>query len=311
MKSCQKYFSTCLVATAALFSAASFQAALAQTGAPPLSDRLQNFAVLGATVTCTDSLVIGDAGISPATAFTNTRCTFTGRTPTATNTAAVGAKADFLSAYATIRNGDCTQLVASDIPGQPNNTGNTPGRNISTLADVTLAPGTYCVDDVAKAGLLTLSGPADGIWIFKVIQSASGALTGTGFTVTMTGGGQACNVFWAPATAATMTTSAFKGNILAGNASVGSITLTRGTLAGRALANVAVTMTGASVIGCAAVSASMACKAGERLVCKKKHGHHGGKDDDDDDDDGDKRHKQHKNNKNYQNSPFKSWYNRG
>jgi hypothetical protein len=296
MKSCQKYFSTCLVATAALFSAASFQAALAQTGAPPLSDRLQNFAVLGATVTCTDSLVIGDAGISPATAFTNTRCTFTGRTPTATNTAAVGAKADFLSAYATIRTGDCTQLVASDIPGQPNNTGNTPGRNISTLADVTLAPGTYCVDDVAKAGLLTLSGPADGIWIFKVIQSASGALTGTGFTVTMTGGGQACNVFWAPATAATMTTSAFKGNILAGNASVGSITLTNSPVDGRALANVAVTMTD-SVIGCGglgALSDSLSCKPGERLVCKPTHRHHGGKDDDDDDDDDGKKNKNDK-----------------
>ena len=119
MNSCQKFLSTSLLA---LFASAAF----AQSSAPPLSDRLQNFAVLGATVTCTDSLVIGDAGISPATAFTNTRCTFVGRTPTATNTAAVGAKADFLSAYNTIRNGSCTFLIA-DSTGN-NNTGNTPGR---------------------------------------------------------------------------------------------------------------------------------------------------------------------------------------
>jgi hypothetical protein len=182
-------------------------------------------------------------------------------------------------------------LVASDIQGEPNNTGNTPGRNISTLAGVTLAPGTYCIDDAAKTGLLTLNGPSSGIWIFKVIQKAAGDLTGTGFTVTMTGGGQACNVFWAPVTAATLTTSAFKGNILAGNATVGSITLTGSPVDGRALANVAVTMTD-SVIGCGGLGAltdSLSCKP------KRHHNHHhnghkgdnGHDNDDNDHDDGD------------------------
>jgi hypothetical protein len=308
MKSSQKYFSTCLLGIAALLGGAS--TAWAQTA--PALGTAASFGVLSGggvgdavkTVTCTDSTVIGDVG-GPFAAASPTRCTFLGQTAPDTDAAAVGARTALTSAYNIIRNGGCTDLTQT-------NTGTTVGRNISTLSGVTLAPGTYCLDDVAKTGVLTLTG--NGPWIFKVIQTAAGDLTGTNFTVNMAAGNaQACNVFWAPATAATMTDSALKGNILAGNASVGSITLTRGTLAGRALANVAVTMTGASVIGCAAVSASMACKAGERLVCKKKHGHHGGKDDDDDDDDddGDKRHKQHKNNKNHQNSPFKSWYNRG
>jgi hypothetical protein len=56
-------------------------------------------------------------------------------------------------------------------------------------------------------------------------------------------------------------TSAFRGNILAGGAA-GSITLPGGTLAGRALANVAVTMTGAGVIGfcCARRARSHVCR---------------------------------------------------
>jgi hypothetical protein len=51
-----------------------------------------------------------------------------------------------------------------------------------------------------------------------------------------------------------MTTSALKGNVLAGDAIGGSITMTGGTLAGRAFSNVAVTMTDANVIGCESLS---------------------------------------------------------
>jgi hypothetical protein len=219
---------------AAFLSAAPFHAALAQT-APSLGTA-QNFSVLGGSaVTCTDSVVVGDVGISPGTAFTNTRCTIAGGTPPATNAAAVQARADFLSAYAALQqSGPCTQMLGT------------------TLAGHNLAPGVYCLDAVAKTGTLTLSGPANGVWIFLV----AGALTGTDFSVVMDGGGQPCNVFWAPSAAATMTTSALKGNILAGNAIDGSITLTGGSLAGRVLANVAVTMTNASVIGCGALTAT-------------------------------------------------------
>jgi hypothetical protein len=188
------------------------------------------FSVLGGTnVTCTAGSINGDVGVSPggAVPFTNTGCTIAGETPPATNVAADQARADFLSSYDALRS-----LACLAMPGN--------------LAGQSLPPGTYCIDAAAKAGTLTLAGPADGKWVFLV----DGALTGTGFSVVMADGGQPGNVFWAPSGAATMTTSAFSGNILAGNATDGSITFTGGTLAGRAFANVAVTITGTSIICC-------------------------------------------------------------
>ncbi|MSR82690.1 MAG: DUF3494 domain-containing protein [Candidatus Latescibacteria bacterium] len=98
---------------------------------------------------------------------------------------------------------------------------------------MTLAPGTYCFDAAAAlTGVLTLNGPANGTWLFKVRTLGTGALTGTTFSVVMTNGGQACNVTWWIAEAATMNISAFQGNILAGAA----ITTTGGTFDGNAWA---------------------------------------------------------------------------
>jgi hypothetical protein len=237
-----------MASLAAFLSAAPFHAAWAQT-APSLG-AASEFSVLGGTaVTCTtSSVVIGDVGVFPGTAFTNTVCMVAGRTPPATRAAAEQARTDFLNAYAAFRQfTSCTQVLGN-------------------LAGARLGPGVYCVDDVAKAGTLTLTGQSNGVWIF-LVDGATGALTGTNFSVVMEGGGQPCNVFWAPRAAATMTNSALKGNILAGNATLGSITLTGGTLAGRALANVAVTMTDASLIGCGASGAllsSLSCKGKER-----------------------------------------------
>src|SRR5258706_14796784 len=65
----------------------------------------------------------------------------------------------------------------------------------------------------------------------------------------MTGGAQPCNVYWAASGASTLTTSNFKGSILAGNEAIGSITLTGGSFAGSALASVAMTITGTNGIG--------------------------------------------------------------
>lgn len=257
----QKSFSKCLLATAttlAFASAANAQVALGSA---------LGFSVLGGTnVTCTAGVVTGDVGVSPGSAvpFTNTGCTIAGATPPATDIAAVQARADFLSAYAALQSQTCTQM-----PGN--------------LADQNLAPGVYCTDAVAKAGTLTLTGPANGVWVFRV----NGALTGTNFSVAMAGGGQPCNVHWAPTAATTLTDSSLKGNILAGDATLGSITLTRGTLAGRALANVALTMTGTSVIGCGALTPPGSTPPGSGS-CKHKHHdgkHHGGKGHHHDDDD--------------------------
>jgi hypothetical protein len=229
MNNPQKYLSTCLLAAAALIGGIS--SASAQT---PALGAAAHFAVLGGTaVTCTGGAVVGEVGISDGNtaAYTNTGCAVKGATPPATNSAAVQAHANFITAYDELEVRAASRACI-DVSGN--------------LAGENLAPGDYCLDGVAKTGVLTLKGPSSGVWIFLV----NGALTGTNFHVVMAGGGQPCNVYWEPSVAATMTTSTLKGNILAGNAAVGSITLTGGALQGRILAHVATTTTGTSIVGC-------------------------------------------------------------
>ena len=255
----QKYLSSCLLMIAALLSAASFDAALAQSTAPPLSTGLQSFAVLsGGAVTCTTSLVTGNVGAGGA--FTNTGCTFTGGIPPATNAAAASALTDFASAYTALKGKTPCNVILSTIG-----------------ASETLFPGVYCTGAALTATGVTLTldalGDANAVWIFQI----GAALTGTNFSVVMAGGGQACNVFWVPSAGVTMTTSTLKGNVLAGGAT-GAITLTGGGLDGRALAHVAVTMTD-SVVGCGGLAAALGA-----LSCKDRDG-------DDDDKDKEHRHK--------------------
>jgi hypothetical protein len=116
-----------------------------------------------------------------------------------------------------------------------------------TLAGVTLTPGVYCFDAAAAlTGTLTLQGPASGTWLFKIGTpgvSGTGALTGTNFNVVLANGAQACNVTWWVSQAATFTTSAFQGNILAGAA----ISMTASTLNGNAWAGAKADATGVRV----------------------------------------------------------------
>jgi Ice-binding-like len=256
MNDLRKHLSSWLIGTAVLLAATSPVGAQVPLGAAA------PFAILGGTaVTLTGgSVTVGDVGVFPGSAYTNTGDLVSGAVPPATNAAAVLAHSDFLNAYATL------QLESVTCTSTPGN-----------LSGLTLSPGVYCLDAVAKAGTLTLNGPSTGVWVFLV----NGALTATNFTVVMAGGAVPCNVFWAPSAAVTLTTSAFKGNILAGDPIGGSITMTASTLAGRALANVAITMTGASVISCQALSVP---------PCDCNKGHEGDKDHDKDckDDKGDK-----------------------
>jgi len=196
----------------------------AQAATAPTLGSAGSFAVLsaapghGGAVTCTDGTIIGDVGSSGLRAsVVQTSCPITGAI-----IAPVSAKvvADFNSAFAAFAAIPCTQTLTG------------------TLAGVTLGPGVYCVDSVAKTGILTLTG--SGPFIFEV----SGALTGTNFSVVTS---NPCNVTWQVAAAATMTTSNFAGTILAGAA----ITLTGGTFNGDALAGAGVTITGTAVTGCA------------------------------------------------------------
>jgi hypothetical protein len=133
---------------------------------------------------------------------------------------------------------------------------------------------------------LTLDGPANGIWIFKIGTLGTGALTGTSFkVVTASGAAPPCNnVYWWVAEAVTMTDSQLVGTILAGAA----ITLTRGTFNGDAFAKAAATITGTAVTACALGDGSQICKEKCKCncKCKHKHGDNDGHDDDDDDEDG-------------------------
>jgi hypothetical protein len=226
MNSFLKYFSACLLV---LLS----QAAFAQTA--PVLGNASSFAVLSAAakgegaVTCTDSTIAGDVGSSgfPAS-VTQTNCTITGSVIAPVHPSVL---TDFNRAYDALAATYCDE--------------NLTGQNLGTL---TLSPGVYCFDaaTTATGGTLTLAGPADGTWIFKIGTGGTGALTGTNFRVLMPAGAPACNVYWWVAEAATMTDSDFKGTILAGAA----ITLTGGTFVGRALAKAAVTMTGVAATGC-------------------------------------------------------------
>ena len=208
------------------------KAAPVAAASAPSQGKASNFAVLaGTAVTCTDSTVTGDVGVYPGTAVTQTRCTITG-TVHAGDGVAKQAMQAFLAEYDRLAAMTCDVTLTG------------------TLADVTLAPGVYCFDAAATlTGTLTLNGPKNGIWIFLIGTSGTGALTGTNFfsSVVMTGGGQPCNVTWWVEQAATLTTSNFVGTILAG----ADITITGGTFNGDVLAKGAVTMTGTNLVGCA------------------------------------------------------------
>ena len=181
----------------------------AQSGGAVLS-----FAILGGpAVTCTRSMTSGDVGVASTAAFTNTAQGYT----------------DFLSAYNNVAAAPCSGAILT-----------------GTLAGRSLAPGVYCVSAEAKTGILTLNGPADGSWTFKITDGAyTGALTGTSFSVVMAGGGQACNVTWWSEAATTLTDSDLKGNVLSG----AGLTLTRGSFVGRALAKAGVTLTDVTSLG--------------------------------------------------------------
>jgi ice-binding like protein len=193
------------------------------------------FSVLAnAAVTCTGGSITGDVGTfqtAPPGAITLTEgCLISGAQDIG-GSAAKAAYQGFLDQYAALapKVGDVCPVITGTLAGQ------------------SLTPGVYCVSSEAKTGVLTLSGGANATWLIKV---PSGALTGTNFSVVLAGGAQACNVTWWVDAAATMTTSAFQGNILAGAA----ITTTGGTFNGNAWAGAAgvgdVTFTGTAVVGC-------------------------------------------------------------
>ncbi|MDQ2914023.1 MAG: ice-binding family protein [Chloroflexota bacterium] len=223
-----------MTAAIALMLAMSGPSANAAQG--PSLGAAASFAVLSAApgglgaVTCTASTITGNVGSTGA--LTNTGCVMTVAPVTQ------GVVDGFNSAYLALT---------------PPSTGNrcAGGTTLTgTLARTLTIPGLYCFDAgvTTSDGTLFLGGPADGVWLFKIGILGTGALTGTNFNVVMSGLGSPCNVTWWVRDGATMTTSQFKGTILAGAA----ITVTGpGTFHGRALAKAGVTIeTGTRLTGC-------------------------------------------------------------
>jgi hypothetical protein len=194
------------------------------------------FAVLAnQAATCTDGTIIGDVGTFQATptgSVVLTRCPVTG-TVHVGDGAAVAAYNAFLVTYAALapKAGDVCPIITGTLDGQ------------------SFAPGVYCVSAEAKTGVVTLNGPSNGTWLFKV---APGAFTGTNFSVVLANGAQACNVTWWVDAATTMTTSNLQGNVLAG----AGATFTGGTLNGNVWAQADVTVTGTAVTACAGSGSS-------------------------------------------------------
>jgi len=198
-----------------------------------------SFAVLaGQAISNTGATTInGDVGISP-----NGSSSVTGFPPGIINggthfadAVALQAQNDLTTAY----NDAANQTPFVDLTGQD-------------LGNKNLVPGTYHFASSAQlTGPLTLSG--FGVYVFQI---GSTLTTGSGSSVLLTNGAQACGVYWQVTSSATFgSATAFQGTVMA----LSSITMNAGaTLIGRALArNAAVSLITNTITRPAASCASL------------------------------------------------------
>jgi hypothetical protein len=185
-----------------------------------------SFAVLaGSTVTNTGSSVIsGNVGLDPGSAVTGfPPGTVNAGTMHVTDAVALQAQNDLTTAYNDAAGRSSTETISSDLAG------------------LTLTSGVYTsATSLGLSGNLTLDAEGDPSAVF-IFQAGSTLTAGSGAAITLTGGAQACNVFWQVGSSATIGTgSQFVGVIMA----LDSISMTTGaTLQGSALArNGAVTL---------------------------------------------------------------------
>ena len=206
--------------------------ALGAAGAPsagasataPTLGKAAPFAVLAhTTVTNTGPTVVsGDLGVYPGSAVTG----FTTSTPPGLGTVTNGTQ---YKATAVAKTAQASLSVAYTQAAAAPSTQSVTGKN---LAGMRLASGVYTsTSSIALTGTVTLTGTASSVFIF---QAASTLITGTGSTVVLAGGVQACNVFWQVGSSATLKTgTTFSGTVMAST----SVSLTTTvTLSGRVLA---------------------------------------------------------------------------
>ncbi|MDX6733918.1 MAG: hypothetical protein QOC54_3866 [Baekduia sp.] len=225
-----------------LFVASMVVASLASSAqaAPPQLGTAEGFAVLaGSAVTNTGpSVISGDLGVSPGTAVTGfPPGTLSAGTVHRADAVALSAQSDLVTAYNDAAGRSSTATIAADLAGR------------------TLGPGVYtAASSLGLSGDLTLDARGDPAAVF-VFQAASTLNAGSASHVVLSGGAQACNVFWQVGSSASIGTgSSFVGNVLA----LTSISMTTGaTLNGRALArNGAVTLDTNTIIKSACATQS-------------------------------------------------------
>ncbi len=178
-----------------------------------------SFAVLaGAGLTNTGTTVVsGNVGTYPTTTETGTSgLVITGGSDHGGDAVTQGAHANLGTAY--------TQAAAEG-----------PATAESELGGLRLAPGVYgSASSLGLTGALTLDAGGDPNAVF-IFQAGSTLTTASASSIVLAGSAQACHVFWAVGSSATLGTgSSFVGSILAQT----SITVTTGvTVAGRLLAS--------------------------------------------------------------------------
>jgi len=185
------------------------------------------FAVLGAGASsCVGTTnIAGNVGVYPAGTMSGfpTPCVISAPgdgTVHLNDATALQAQADVTAANTSLTGMPCTSTLT--------------GTDLGTVG--TLAPGVYCFASTAQlTGTLTLSGPANGLWVFKI-----GSTLTTAAGATITGTAPAANIFFVVGSDAPIgATNSLRGNIIA----AASITLgTSTSLTGRALAKAAITM---------------------------------------------------------------------
>jgi hypothetical protein len=197
------------------------------------------FAIISGTPNITDagnaSVVRGDVGLSPATgAGIGLGCSqVTGTIYSVDATGPLPCR---------VTNGPFLLNAKNNLTTAYNDAaGRTPLTTVPTeLGGTTLVAGVYnsastTFGITAGAGPLVLDGQNDpsSVFIFQAPFSGTGLNVGSGSTVSLVNGAQACNVFWRVDTAAINSTANFTGTILALN----SISVANGaTIQGRLLA---------------------------------------------------------------------------
>lgn len=224
-----------LAACLVLAPATAARAATSIDGPVDLGTAAPYAVLAGSTVTNTGpSILNGDIGLSPGSSVTGFPPGTVNGVPHVTDTVAAQAQLDLTTAY---------NVAASLTPIAV---------GLGDLTGASLTPGVYSGGALSLSGALTLAGTAESVWVF---QAASTLTIGSGAIITVTGGANACNVFWQVGTSATLDPGAqFTGTVMAAQTITAA---TAATITGRLLAR-----SGAVTLDTNTITAPTGCAAG-------------------------------------------------